>query len=337
MTATCDHASNDFYWTTDALEPDHVLSSWMELLSSNITEMQVDGGDEHAFRASWRHMALGPIDLNFLEASPQRVQRTPDMIRRQRSADYDLLYMRRGPARLTHCGEHLQVPQGSFVLLNNLESYDLVFPDGSVCLTTHFDDRWLRKWVASPRALTARPIDGNREWGAPLAATLRTIADIGLEGAALPRSAIADQFGALLALMAGENGSKGESRHQDELLGRLHRTLKDRFDDCDLDPAAVANEMGISKRYLHGLFARSGTTFGAELLSLRLGRAAEILIDARYAHYRISDIAWACGFADPSHFARRFKERFIASPIDYRKRAHAANRTAFNRPALPIA
>jgi AraC-like DNA-binding protein len=205
------------------------------------------------------------------------------MISRQK-ADYDLLYLQEGAAELEHCGNKIKVPAGSFVLLDNLQPYDLLFPNGSVCLATHFDDRWLRKWVAFPRAIAAQAIPGDFAWGTPLAAMLRAISNTGLEGAVLSRSAIADQLGALLALMVGKGEAQFSSRHQADLLVRFKQALRERYDEVDLDPASVARDMGVSKRHLHGVFAQGGATF----------------------------------FADPSHFARRFRQRYGINPVRYR-------------------
>jgi AraC-like DNA-binding protein len=225
--------------------------------------------------------------------------------------------MRTGPGDLTHCGTRVTVPEGSFILIDNEQPYDLRFSGRTVCLTTHMEDRWLRKWVPHPKTLVARPIAGGRDWARPLAAMLLTIADRGLIGATLPRSVIADQFGAMLAMMAGEPDAQ-TSLYQGDLLVRLKRIMLERFDDPGLDPSAVARETGISKRHLHGIFAQSKTTFGATLMDMRLSRASQMLTDPRYRAYRVGDVAWACGFSDPSHFARRFRERYGRTPASYR-------------------
>ena len=314
---TTHDAPLDMHWSTESVPGQNALAYWTELLSQNIAEMRIESPLRLGYKASWERIGMGPIDLNFLDASPHRVMRTRAMAQRQRSAIYDLLYMEKGPADVRHCGATLHIPEGSFVLLDQFEPYELSFTQDHRCLATHFDDRWLRRWVAYPRALAARPIGGEQPWAPPLAAMLRTISAGGLHGAALPRSVIADQFGAFLALMANE-GAPQATRHQTELLTRLKRALQERFDDSTLDPAGLAREMGVSKRHLHGIFAQAGTTFGAELLEIRLSRAAQLLNDSRFASHRVGDIAWACGFADPSHFARRFREKFGASPLQYR-------------------
>lgn len=328
MATLIEEAARDGSWSTEGFSADRALSDWSELLSVNIAEMHVGSGAAQSYHASWRRIGLGPIDLNFLQAAPQRVEHTRAMAARQHSADYDLLYMRRGPADLRHCGVTMRVPEGCFVLLDNSEPYDLVFGEESSCLTAHFDDRWLRKWTPDPRVLTARPIDGTRDWASPLAAILRAIEETGLHGAVLPRSIIADQVGSLLALMAGQGAEPSKSRHQADLLARFKRRLRECFDDSTLDPAWLAQDIGVSKRHLHGVFAQAGTTFGAVLMEIRLARAADLLRDPRFASYRVGDVAWACGFADPSHFARRFREKHGKSPVDYRASGSSASSPA---------
>lgn len=311
--------AQDYEWSTEALPGADVLASWMAKLSTTITEMQVAAERPGAFRARWRHFGLGRLELNFLEAAPQRVLHTPAMISRDK-ADYDLLFFEAGSAELRHAGRDLALAEGSFVLLDNQQPYDLLFSEGSTCLTTHIDDDWLRRWVPQPKALVATPMAGDDDWGAPLAAILRRISARGLADAALPREVIADQFGALLALMAGASGGdETASRYKADLFARLKRVLVDRFEDPDLDPGTVAAAAGISKRHLHGTFAQAGATFGGVLMDIRLNRAAELLKDARFRSCPIGDVAWRCGFSDPSHFARRFRERHGISPLDFRK------------------
>jgi transcriptional regulator GlxA family with amidase domain len=138
-----------------------------------------------------------------------------------------------------------------------------------------------------------------------------------LADAILPRSVIADQLGTFLALMFGGQG-QGVSRHQSEVLVRLKRCMQERLDDPNLDPTAIASDIGISKRHLHGLFAQAGFTFGALLIDMRLERAAEMLSDRRFSGYRAGDVAWSCGFTNASHFARRFRAKYGTTPLNYR-------------------
>jgi AraC-like DNA-binding protein len=135
-----------------------------------------------------------------------------------------------------------------------------------------------------------------------------------------PASASADEFmhlvvydllGALFAPPAPVG-----SRHNDKLFARVCGTIKDRFADPDISPREVAAETGISLRYLQKLFTARGLTCGHYISSLRLDHAAQ-LIERRASMKTgqpLSDIAYACGFRDYTHFARGFRQRFGTAP-----------------------
>jgi AraC-like DNA-binding protein len=310
-------SARDRHWSTGLKPHTDPVREWADAISIGITEMDITSPVGRRFTARWQRVGLGPVDLNFLSAGPQRVVRSTAIVARTVSPDYDLLYLRGGTVDVLHCGRKLHVPQGAFVLLNNQQPYELSFKSEADCLTAHLTDHWLRKWVSYPEALVARTIVSAATWGAPLAATLVAIADRGLDGVTLQRCVIADQCGALLALMAGVPDTVS-TRHNDELCIRLKRELEARFHEPELDPTTLAHSMSISKRHLHSVFAGVGTTFGATLLEIRLTHAAVMLGNPGYTGYSIGDVAFQCGFADASHFARRFKARFGLAPAEYR-------------------
>jgi AraC-like DNA-binding protein len=125
------------------------------------------------------------------------------------------------------------------------------------------------------------------------------------------RLAVYDLLGALFAPPA----SLG-SRHTDKLFARVCGIIKDRFADPDISPHEVATETGISLRYLQKLFTIRGSTWSDYISSLRLDHAVH-LIERRALMKTgnpLSDIAYACGFRDYTHFARRFRQRFGTRP-----------------------
>ena len=106
------------------------------------------------------------------------------------------------------------------------------------------------------------------------------------------------------------------SRHTDKLFARVCGIIKDRYADPDISPREVAAEMGISLRYLQSLFTDRGSTCSHHISSLRLDHAAHLI--ERRASVKtgqpLSDIAYACGFRDYTHFARGFRQRFGTTP-----------------------
>ncbi len=74
----------------------------------------------------------------------------------------------------------------------------------------------------------------------------------------------------------------------------------------------------LSPRSIQLLFAREGTTFSQFVLEQRLARAHEMLLAPRHVGMTVSAIALAAGFGDLSHFNRKFRQRYGATPSDMR-------------------
>jgi len=133
--------------------------------------------------------------------------------------------------------------------------------------------------------------------------------------------AVYDLVGALFA----PSDPRPISRSADKLFARICGAVKDGLADPDFGPADLASEVGISLRYLQKHFTERTTTCSEFIYSHRLDHAAYLL------HRRaltgtdqpLSEIAYACGFRDYAHFARRFRKRFGYSPG-----AHAGEGTA---------
>ena len=124
--------------------------------------------------------------------------------------------------------------------------------------------------------------------------------------------AIYDLIGALFA----PSDPSPVSRHADRLFARIRDIIKDGFADPDFGPREAAAETGISLRYIQKLFTARGSTCSEFIYSLRLDHAAHLL--HRRASLETSqpltEIAYACGFRDYTHFARRFRHRFGYPP-----------------------
>jgi AraC family transcriptional regulator, positive regulator of tynA and feaB len=78
----------------------------------------------------------------------------------------------------------------------------------------------------------------------------------------------------------------------------------------------VAAKVGISPRYLQKLFTQRGSTCSEFIYSLRLDHAARLLHrrESLRSGQPLSEIAFACGFHDYTHFARKFRYRFGHPP-----------------------
>lgn len=106
-------------------------------------------------------------------------------------------------------------------------------------------------------------------------------------------------------------GTADARRQQvDELLRR-------RSCDPHLTASLVADEIGLSVRRLHQLFA-DGPGVAEQIRTLRMQLAAELLTDARWGDEPIARVARRCGFLEPSQFARSFRRWSGMTPSEFR-------------------
>lgn len=90
----------------------------------------------------------------------------------------------------------------------------------------------------------------------------------------------------------------------------------------------LARIAGLSVRQLERLFASQvGATIGDVYRGLRLDRARVLV---RESTLGITEIATACGFQSASHFSRRYREQFGASPLEERR---SEARRLFGKPS----
>ena len=194
---------------------------------------------------------------------------------------------------------------------------------------TYFSENRRGRWLSLqlPRQslishLGFEPEGGLCRHGETLAARLcfRLIQDAVYECDPSPASAepymqlaIYDLLGALF----GTPDLPTISSHTDKLFKRVCGIIKDRFAEPAFGPCEVAAEAGISLRYLQKLFMARGSTCTHFIHSVRLDHAA------RQLHRRgllntsqpISEIAYASGFSNYTHFARQFRRRFGHPPV----------------------
>ncbi len=92
--------------------------------------------------------------------------------------------------------------------------------------------------------------------------------------------------------------------------------------DANTSLATVADKFHISPGHLSRLFKDgNGIHFQDFLLEARLHKAREMLLEQRRP--RVAAVARSLGYSNTSYFARLFRSRFGAAPLQYRKQ-HAA-------------
>jgi len=305
-------------WSTEDVQPRDALSYWRDSIGQVMLELDIEAAGG-GFSAHLDQFSLGPATANFLRATSQSVARSRRCISRSSQEAFLLVHLRAGQFEFERHAEATLVRPGDCVLMDSRERYAVRCPQPTSCVILHLPPQWLRGFLPRPEMIAGRVLRADRGWSAAVTAAIAALQPNEMSQLALPPGVVAEQVVSLLALAAGPEVAAGVSRPE-QLNGRLYQGLRDRYHEIGLAPAAIAAELGISARYLHHLFAKQSTTFGRELLRIRLERARDLLGDRRCADAPIGDIAARCGFAEASHFARCFRSTFGFAPSDYRRR-----------------
>lgn len=295
---------------------------WRASLRSMCGGYHPEGVPSGAFIGWVNQRSVGGITALNIGSNALRVERTQRDVRLDGIDHYFAVFQVAGRSEMTHNDHVFQLTAGDVALV------DATLP--SSCLAGDGTAPWNCVALGLPRRPLAThlgfvPEGGNfRRGGAPAGRLLLDMvsdAETG-DGSALSRAetymqlAVYDLVGALFAPSDHEQ----LSRHTDRLFRRVCSIIRDRFADPELGPCEVAAEAGISLRYLQKLFTVRNSTFSHFIYSVRLDHAARLLHRRAVLNSSqpISEIAYGSGFADYSHFARRFRHRFGRSPGAHR-------------------
>ncbi len=118
---------------------------------------------------------------------------------------------------------------------------------------------------------------------------------------------------ALLASVSDDAELEREAL-SDSLMPRVMAFIRTHLTDSSLDAAGIAAANHVSVRQLYKAFARADLRLENWIIQQRLARAHEELALTTQRPATISAVAHRWGFADASHFARRFRSFYGMSP-----------------------
>jgi AraC-like DNA-binding protein len=259
------------------------------------------------------HMVLDQVPglrLGDITAAPQIVVRSARSSTPDRADELGLLIQLQGTAQIDHANTQTLLQQGEAMVLDNARAYRLNMPQ-----------RFRQAVLLMPRNLWASrlsdvvPQAGQRvpatASGRLLLAFARSLmqesaqlGEPGLSAAALPLMDL------MCAACAPTELSAAESKSVSALRQRVLQSLRDQLTLPRLSPALVAQQNGISVRYLHRLFQLQGQTFMGEVTRQRMRLCERLMREAPRKTLHIKELAIRCGYADDSTFRRAFKAHF---------------------------
>ena len=112
-------------------------------------------------------------------------------------------------------------------------------------------------------------------------------------------------------------GSQGPGRERGKTFSSICSYIDRQLNNDRLKPGQIAEEHGISLRYLHMLFSQHDQTVAGYIREQRLFKS-RLDVERAPSDRTIKEIAYHWGFCDEAHFGRLFKKRFGKSPSAWR-------------------
>jgi AraC-like DNA-binding protein len=297
---------------------------WSDIYTDRFGEADISCLDR-PFSTHSKFAQLGDLGLVQFQGTIQRYGRTARQAAADQREDF-LIGFSRCQSRLQVTQRDREVPllPGGMIIYTNAES--------SVC---HCDgeNAWsgfsvprarLNGLVANADDLVGRPLDPARSAIRHLGRYVDFL--LGSEEIVEHRPLVEKIGNILLDLTVLALGAGGEAaevaRGRGLRAARVREILAELdagFSDSAFSAHTVARKLGLSPRYVQELVQETGVSFTERLLELRLQKARATLLDPRHDRSRVGDIALSCGFNEVSYFNRRFRARFGASPMQFRK------------------
>jgi len=297
------------------------LARWQDIVCDVFVQLDCKS-DLQDFHGSVSQSKFGEMSLTRVDSSRQRVFRTRSRIARAKE-DYLLFaFGVHGAGGVVQDGRETLIRPGAFAFYDTTRPYEL-----------SFDADFAQTILQIPRNVALARLGAVEDMTAiafapeqplhRLASDFVTGLSQVIERVEAPvAERLSTQALDLIALAVAPSAARPRgSTYSSALLYRLKSHIRAHLADPNLSLSGTAAALGMSSRHVNNLLALQGESFGRYVLASRLEQCRCNLADPSLAHRQISEIAYAWGFNDQSHFSRAFKDRFGLSPRDYRSSA----------------
>ncbi len=314
-------------FSTVELPPHRRLEYWNDLAGSAFTPLVTDPVDRRAFVGRLTRTQVGEIRMAEARSDPAIVRHSRQHVARSREAIFMLCLQLDGVSINRQQGRESVLRYGDFHLLDSSRPYELTFQQSNRMLVLSIPHPDLARRIPNPESMVAIPMSGRNGVAGLLSSLLCNFWQqrrTGDETFLSPRfsEAILDLTASAFAgihAVAPEGSSIAIARRD-----QIRTYIETHLHDPTLTPGSVAAAVHLSPRRLHQLFEADGETVGAYILRRRLEECARAMSDASQRSRTVTEIAFLHGFNNASHFGRVFRERYQATPSDFRRRAIAA-------------
>ena len=305
------------------------IAAWQDFFAEIYAPHEISGLPDRSFKQCLRGSrvddSLTPVDVLRFSGTMGRMSWTTRGQSTPRATHFVFCFnWRPAPLSLAQRGREALLNSKTAVIASCTEPGEFCAVDPHDFSALAIDQARLRELVGQVEDLVAKPLPNS-----PSLRHLRRYLEIlpGWDETADEPDLLAHIGTTLTDLVALALGAGRDAAEVAKMRGlraaRRHdivREIRAGFADPEFSAQTLAGRMGVSDRYVQDLLHESGPTFSQRVLELRLQHARAMLEDCRYDRLKVSEIANASGFNEIPYFNRCFRQRFGATPTQFRGR-----------------
>jgi AraC family transcriptional activator of tynA and feaB len=318
-------AIRPFFATTADIPVREKFAYWHDVVCRNLVDLEYRlVGDR--FDAAFHAMPVAGLHLCRIQASPHRVERSNTRISRSTNATFVFNFVLSGSLLAEQDGRVAQLHAGDGALCDADRPYKLHSNEAFDLACIRVPRQVIASRIGHPQRLSAFNFSERSELAPMVFAYLSRLVERAPELGDNAGLKVAQNFMELLISMVAEfveSNQPSLTEYRGLALMRVKATIERALANASATPATIAAELNLSQRYINQLLEEEGTSLSRYLWSRRLERCAEQLRSSALRGRSVSQIAMENGFNDLSHFSKAFRNRFGASPRDFRSMASA--------------
>jgi AraC family transcriptional regulator, positive regulator of tynA and feaB len=310
-----------FRVTTANLPARERFAFWHDVVCHNLVDLEYRLVDDSDFNATFLGTPVGNLHICRIQASPHWAERSSARISRSTNATIGFNFVLSGSLTAEQDGRvaHLGVGDGALCDADRPYKLHSNKPFDIACI--RIPRQIITSRVGRLHRLSAYNFSEQSELAPMVFAYLSRLVE---QAPTLGRNAgskVSQNFTELLVAMVADFAESGRplvTEYRGLILMRIKATVERSLANPEATPATIAAELNLSRRYINYLLEDEGTSLSRYMWSRRLERCAEQLRNSALRGRSVSRIALENGFNDLSHFSKAFRNRFGASPRDYR-------------------
>jgi len=294
---------------------------WTEAVRNVLFPLQTILKDPPHFVGVIKSWPMGALSLSYYRSGPVTYRREREHVAQDDGEPILVSFAGRSDVMFSQNRSTVVCKRGQFVLERGNAPSDYVQSDLNTLLVLKMPADLLKQRIRSIDRYSSLVFDSHRAAGGLLLDTLKSLPRRVGESDERTSDRLGDWVLELVALSLEDNqqilGSHLSSVQAAHMV-RIERFIRQNLRDRALSAELVASACGISVRYVHQLFSRSGGSVGDWIRELRLQSCDRELRDSGCID-SIGELAYRWGFGDQAQFSRHYKRHFGQAPKETRR------------------